>query len=143
AGVVQDLSRKDEVFRHFKKFYKTSEDSEVTPSGGLGADGGVLGLSLSAAGSATGILQPDLSVVEIVVQHAVDTEEARQQMKVGEGVMSTPFAGGGRQNISRGGDSGKRIGWRSSGSRGSMGSRGQNAEDGDGGLTNVFQTTEE
>lgn len=80
GSVVNDLSKRDEVFRHFKKYYDKADHS-----------GGRRGDPLFSAGvRSTGLLQPDLDVIEAVGRHTAEAQESRSHSRIGEGVISTP-----------------------------------------------------
>lgn len=80
GSVVNELSKRDEVFRHFKKYYDKADHA-----------GGRVGDALFPAGvNSTGLLQPDFEVIEAVGRHTAQTLESRGHSRVGEGLLSTP-----------------------------------------------------
>lgn len=98
--VVSNLSKKDEVFRHFKKYYdKSNHGYDGSDSAGViggGAAGGGIGDPLSSIGiGSTGLLQPDLEVIEAVGQHTASVHESRSQNRIGEGTLSASSGRGG------------------------------------------------
>lgn len=82
GGAVQDLFKKDEVFRHFKKFYDKADHSR-----------GMRGFPFSAEGSVNGLLQPDLGVIDTIGRHTAEAEEMRNQSRIGQGILLTPAPG--------------------------------------------------
>lgn len=119
GSVVTELAKKDEVFRHFKKYYDKTDHNQ-----------GRVGDSLFSAGvTSTGLLQPDFEVIEAVGRHTAEIQELRSHSRVGEGILSTP--GAGHLGSSRRGDRGRQLSRQNS--KGTAG-----GEDGDG-LTNVFR----
>ena len=83
GGVVEDLSRSDEVFRHFKRYYERSNRSRARAGDPLSA----------ARVTPTGLLRPDFDVLQAVGRHTADAQE-NQNRVVGEGILSTPMRGG-------------------------------------------------
>lgn len=84
--VVEDLSKRDEVFRHFKRSYE-----RVNRSRGGRASDPLL---------PTGLLQPDLNVLAAVGRH---TAKARRRRNgVGEGILSTHVVRAGGSRMGRG-----------------------------------------
>lgn len=119
GSVVAELAKKDEVFRHFKRYYDKTDHNQ-----------GRVGDSLFSAGvTSTGLLQPDFEVIEAVGRHTAEVQELRSHSRVGEGILSTP--GDGPAGASRRGDRGRQLSRQSS--EGTVG-----GNDGDG-LTNVFR----
>lgn len=131
GSVVQDLSKKDEAFRHFKKFYDKTGQAGV----GLNSNGTMVLLSATEGGSAMGILRPDLSVIEAVGRHTAETEEVRCQMKIGQGISSTSADGLCRKSRS-GSGRGSKSGRSALRDDGNVGS--EDKRNGDG-LINVFR----
>lgn len=80
GSVLNDLSKRDEVFQHFQKYYDKTDHTD-------GRAGNAL---FSAGASSTGLLQPDYDVIEAVGQHTAQALEARCQSRIGQGVLSTP-----------------------------------------------------
>lgn len=116
GSVVNDLSKRDEVFRHFKKYYDKADHTERR-----------LGDALFPTGvNSTGLLQPDFEVIEAVGRHTAQTQESRCQSRIGGGLLSAPGSGAG---ATRRGD---RVRQRSRENSGDIDTGG-----GDG-LTNVF-----
>lgn len=136
GSLVQSLSKKDEVFRHFVKYYDKVEQNRGVA--GV-SSGGMRGLSFLTAGSATGILPPDFSIVEAIGQHSAEVEETRNRSKIGEGIMSTTTVSSRRQ-IHQG--SGEKTQSRSAGPQKSSGGDGESAGHVDG-LANVFEMSVE
>lgn len=82
GSVVNDLSKRDEVFRHFKNYYDKA-----------GHSGGRAGDALYSAGvNTTGLLQPDFDVIDAVGRHTAQAQESRRRGLIGEGLMSAPSA---------------------------------------------------
>ena len=127
GSVVNELAKKDEVFRHFKKYYDKADHNQ-----------GRVGDSLFSAGvNTTGLLQPDLEVIEAVGRHTAQMHELRSHSRIGEGILSTPDDG---QGAARRGDRGRQLSRKNSRGTGRDGrlARGASGEGGDG-LTNVFR----
>lgn len=128
GSVLHDLSKRDEVFRHFQKYYDRTDHSN-----------GRAGDALFSAGvSSTGLLQPDYDIIEAVGQHTAQAQDERCQSRIGEGVLSTPDTdsgarrSGSQNDVQRSGYSGTMV------TRG--GTRTGSRADGYGdGLINVFR----
>lgn len=84
--VVEDLSKRDEVFRHFKRSYERVNRSR----GGRASD----------PLFPTGLLQPDLKVLEAVGRQMAKARGRRN--RVGEGILSTPVVSAGGSKVGRG-----------------------------------------
>lgn len=84
GSVVNDLSKRDEVFRHFKNYYDKA-----------GHSGGRAGDALFSVGvNTTGLLEPDFEVIDVVGRHTALAQETRRRGLIGEGLMSTPSVAG-------------------------------------------------
>ena len=84
GSVVNELSKRDEVFRHFKKYYDKADHSERR-----------IGDALFPTGvNSTGLLQPDFEVIDAVGRHTAQSQESRCQSRIGEGLLSAPGDGG-------------------------------------------------
>ena len=122
GSVVNDLSKRDEVFRHFKKYYDKADHAERR-----------VGDALFPTGvTSTGLLQPDFEVIDAVGRHTAQSQESRCHSRIGEGLLSAPRNGGGTGGARRG----DRVRQRS-------GDTSREADTGGGGgggngLTNVF-----
>lgn len=94
GSVVNELSKRDEVFRHFKKYYDKADHN-----------GGRVGDSLFSAGvNSTGLLQPDLDVIEAVGRHTEQKQESWCRNRIGAGLLSASGAGTGSTRRSGGGN---------------------------------------
>lgn len=128
GSVLHDLSKRDEVFRHFQKYYDKTDHND-----------GRAGDALFSAGvSSTGLLQPDYDVIEAVSQHTAQVQETRCQSRIGQGVLSTPDTDSGARRSNSQNDA------RRSGYSGTTvtrdGTRTETRADGHGdGLVNVFR----
>lgn len=81
-NVVQELSKRDKVFRHFKKFYDKVDRHRAMTN------------PLFPRGSPdNSLLGPDFSVLEAVSRHTAQTEEIRARSRIGKGILSTAVAG--------------------------------------------------
>ena len=125
GSVVNDLSKRDEVFRHFKNYYDKA-----------GHGGGRAGDALFSAGvNTTGLLQPDFDVIDAVGRHTAQAQENRRRGLIGEGIMSAPgFTSSTQVSI---GEQGQHAARKSEG----VDNRSRHAKERDGigdGLTNVF-----
>lgn len=83
GSVVNELSKRDEVFRHFKKYYDKADHLEGRPGDAL----------FPAGVCPTGVLQPDFGVVEAVGRHTAQAQESRCRSRIGEGVLCPPGGG--------------------------------------------------
>lgn len=120
GSVVNDLSKRDEVFRHFKKYYDRVDHNQ-----------GRAGDALFPAGvNTTGLLQPDFGVIDTVGRHTAEAKESRSHSRIGERALSVPETGRGRRR-SREGSGSLDTDNRSA----RAGSRGGSGD----GLTNVFR----
>lgn len=90
GSVVNDLSKRDEVFRHFKKYYDKTDHTERR-----------VGDALFPTGvNSTGLLQPDFEVIDTVGRHTAQSQESRCHSRIGERLLSAP--GGGTSAARRG-----------------------------------------
>lgn len=126
GSAVHELSKRDQVFWHFKQYYDKADHS-----------GGRSGDALFSAGvNATGLLHPDFDVIDAVGRHTAQAEEARCHSRIGEGVLlATGNTAGQRRSSGHGGR-------HSPGSSGKISIRDGSADEtcgGDNGLTNVFR----
>ncbi|CAB1108641.1 unnamed protein product [Ectocarpus sp. CCAP 1310/34] len=128
GSVVNELSKRDEVFRHFKKYYDKADHLEGRPGDAL----------FPAGVCPTGVLQPDFEVVEAVGRHTAQAQESRCRSRIGEGVLCQP---GGGSDVTR-----KRLGGsdrtqrRSREGTGDLGDGvGHSSASGGDGFTNVFR----
>lgn len=94
GSVVNKLSKRDEVFRHFKKYYDKDDHS-------VGRVGDAL---FSAGVNSTGLLQPDLEVIEAIGRHTEQKQESWSRNRIGEGLLSASGASTGASRRSGGGN---------------------------------------
>lgn len=131
GSVVNELSKKDEVFRHFKKYYDKADHT-------VGRVGDAL---FSAGVNSTGLLHPDIDVIEAVGRHTEQKQESWGRNRIGEGLLSASGASMGASRRSGGGSRQDRHPSREATSGGTD-SNGHLAKqvpgDGSDGLTNVF-----
>lgn len=85
GSVVNDLSKRDEVFRHFKKYYDKADHTDRRSGDALFPTGV----------NSTGLLQPDFEVIDAVGRHTAQTQESRFHSRIGEGLLSAPGSGTG------------------------------------------------
>ena len=125
GSVVNDLSKRDEVFRHFKNYYDKA-----------GHSGGRAGDALYSAGvNTTGLLSPDFDVIDVVGRHTAQTQDNRRRGLIGEGLMSAPSVASSTRE-----SKGER-GQHSAGNSDGVDNRSRRSKERDGigdGLTNVF-----
>lgn len=135
GSVVNELTKKDKVFRRFKKYYDKA-DHRV----------GRVGDALFSAGvSTTGLLRPDLDVIETVGRHTEQRQESWGRNRIGEGLLSASKTSTGASRRSGGGGGGDGRQNRQSSREATPGGTGSNGHlaidvpgDGSDGLTNVF-----
>ncbi|CAM9365008.1 unnamed protein product [Ectocarpus fasciculatus] len=119
---------RDEVFRHFKKYYDKADHLEGRPGDAL----------FPAGVSPTGVLQPDFGVVEAVGRHTAQASESRCRSRIGEGVLCPP--GGGSEVIWKRSGAHDRTQRRSREGTGDLGGGvGRLSTSGGDGFTNVFR----
>lgn len=125
GSVVNDLSKRDEVFRHFKNYYDKAGHSR-----------GRAGDALYSAGvNTTGLLNPDFDVIDVVGRHTAHAQDSRRRGLIGEGLMSAPSVASSTRE-----SSGER-GQHSTGNSEGVDTRTRRLKERDGigdGLTNVF-----
>lgn len=131
GSVVNDLSKRDEVFRHFKKYYDRADHNEGRPGDAL----------FPAGVNTTGLLEPDFGVIETVGQHTARMQESRSHSRIGEIALLVP--GGTTGAARRSGQSG-RSRLRSRQGSGLLDTDGRPTKEagvggGGDGLTNVFR----
>ncbi|CAM9282411.1 unnamed protein product [Ectocarpus sp. 4 AP-2014] len=119
---------RDEVFRHFKKYYDKADHLEGRPGDAL----------FPVGVCPTGVLQPDFGVVEAVGRHTAQAQESRCRSRIGEGVLCQP---GGGSDVTRkrsgGSDRTQRRSREGTGDLG--GGVGHSSASGGDGFTNVFR----
>eukprot|EP00752_Nemacystus_decipiens_P004018 g3681.t1 len=119
GSVVNELSKRDEVFRHFKKYYDKADHSDRR-----------VGDALFPTGvNSTGLLQPDFGVIDAVGRHTAQSQESRCHSRIGEGLLSAPPRGNSNTGAAaRRGDRLRQRSWDTPG----------DADAGGDGFTNVF-----
>lgn len=133
GSAVNDLSKRDEVFRHFKKYYDKADHSVKRVGDNL----------FSAGVNSTGLLQPDLDVIEAVGRHTEESQESWGRYRIGEGLLAGSGANMGAQQRSSGGNQDRQHSQEAT--PGGVDSNGRLAKQVPGGgsdcLTNVFWET--